>query len=401
MDVLIGVDTKKFKNLWSQLAKDGWKARPPTGLNVGHTYVKPGVKGKLRKERVNADYFCEPAVNEFPVPVGRPPIGKQAAYTAAQRQIPTAAPERDEHSDLGGQSGGVTPAAAAQGSDGVTPVATEQGGGHGGVSPVATEQCHRSGRSSPSGTEQARRADHSNSSCTEAIASDDDSIIDVSEEAKTDDGPDDLTAFDRDNFMDAMRAENLFPPPALDDINVGSEAFSVSDDSDEEDSAFCDFDPDLEEYMDEVESDSDFEDEGEAFQQDDDEMKGLEWELTAQANDPNKRVEDLRDIVDRLKRQKPIRDDQGQTADKAFKVRPILQVKEKTFRRGYRLGPVVSFDEDTIPNRSQYNPIRVYNKDKPHKYGTKCYMTCCAETGYCARVEVYLGAKPDKRKKQG
>lgn len=73
------------------------------------------------------------------------------------------------------------------------------------------------------------------------------------------------------------------------------------------------------------------------------------------------------------------------SGDKAWKVRPILQTIETTFRRGYRMGAKVSFDEGTIPNRSQFNPIRVYNKDKPHKYGTKCYMTCCAETGYCSR----------------
>lgn len=71
--------------------------------------------------------------------------------------------------------------------------------------------------------------------------------------------------------------------------------------------------------------------------------------------------------------------------DKAWKVRPILQVLEKTFHRGYRLGPRISFDEGTIPNRSKFNPVRVYNKEKPHKYGTKVYMTCCAETGYCTR----------------
>ncbi|POM60425.1 hypothetical protein PHPALM_30723 [Phytophthora palmivora] len=53
------------------------------------------------------------------------------------------------------------------------------------------------------------------------------------------------------------------------------------------------------------------------------------------------------------------------------------------------MGTRVSFDEGTIPNRSQFNPIRVYNKDKPHKYGTKCYMTCWAETGYCSRISLY------------
>ncbi|KAG1697279.1 hypothetical protein DVH05_016564 [Phytophthora capsici] len=57
MDVLDGVDPKEFKKLWTQPVKDGWKARPPTGLNVGLTYVEPGVKGKLCKDRVNVNYF--------------------------------------------------------------------------------------------------------------------------------------------------------------------------------------------------------------------------------------------------------------------------------------------------------------------------------------------------------
>ncbi|POM60676.1 hypothetical protein PHPALM_30429 [Phytophthora palmivora] len=121
------------------------------------------------------------------------------------------------------------------------------------------------------------------------------------------------------------------------------------------------------------------------------------------------------------------------TTDKAWKVRPVLQTIERTLRRCYRMGARPSFDEGTIPKRNQFNPIRVYNKDKPHKYGTKCYMTCCAETGYCSRisfcelffipfrivrnvlidtngsicysvlhiVEVYLGAVMNKQKSKG
>ncbi|OWY91524.1 hypothetical protein PHMEG_00039863 [Phytophthora megakarya] len=86
--------------------------------------------------------------------------------------------------------------------------------------------------------------------------------------------------------------------------------------------------------------------------------------------------------------------------DKAWKVRPLLQTIEKTFRRGYRLGKVISFDEGMMPNRSKFNPMRMFMPDKPSKYGTKFYMTCCAETAYCSRVEVYCGAtKPKKKKK--
>ncbi|KAJ8524872.1 hypothetical protein ON010_g16244 [Phytophthora cinnamomi] len=351
-------------------------------------------------------------------------MGKQAAYAAAQLQMPT---PRDEDEASAGQAAGFVRGDRAD---------TEQGSVSGGNGRV-----------------------------------DSDSESDASEEAKTDDEPDDLGAFERDNFMDAMRAENLFPPLTPDDVNVVPDIFSVSDESEEGDSAFYDIDPELEEFVDDVESDSEYEDEGENFQQDDDEMRGLEWEIFdqdhcgsgsffAQAQDPKKRVEDLRDIVSRLERQKPIKayeilhviglftartlcghtdgleklwtvgedgavpwgtfgkymtrdrfrmitrylhftSNLSHTTEKAFRVRPVLQVIEKTFRRGYCLGPAVSFDEGTIPNRSQYNPIRVYNKDKPHKYGTKCYMTCCADTGYCARVEVYLGAEPGKKKKQG
>ncbi|OWZ05992.1 LOW QUALITY PROTEIN: hypothetical protein PHMEG_00021815 [Phytophthora megakarya] len=81
----------------------------------------------------------------------------------------------------------------------------------------------------------------------------------------------------------------------------------------------------------------------------------------------------------------------GAHLDKAWKERP-------TFRRGYR--KVISFDEGMMPNRSKYNPVRVFMPDKPSKYGTKFYMTCCAETAYCSRVEIYCGAEKQTKKKK-
>ncbi|ETO85980.1 hypothetical protein F444_00436 [Phytophthora nicotianae P1976] len=53
-----------------------------------------------------------------------------------------------------------------------------------------------------------------------------------------------------------------------------------------------------------------------------------------------------------------------------------------------------------MPNRSKFNPMRVYMPDKPSKYGTKFYMTCCAETAYCSRVEIYCGADKKKKRKK-
>jgi hypothetical protein len=81
--------------------------------------------------------------------------------------------------------------------------------------------------------------------------------------------------------------------------------------------------------------------------------------------------------------------DDNRLRDRAWKVRPLLQVVQKTFRRGFLLGKTISFDEGMIGSRHRMNPMRVYMKAKPTKWGTKFYMTCCAETAYCARY-VYL-----------
>ncbi|KAJ0407209.1 hypothetical protein ATCC90586_004521 [Pythium insidiosum] len=80
--------------------------------------------------------------------------------------------------------------------------------------------------------------------------------------------------------------------------------------------------------------------------------------------------------------------DTNHLRDRAWKVRPVLQVVEKTFRRGFLLGKTISFDEGMVGSRHRMNPMRVYMKGKPTKWGTKFYMTCCAETAYCARVEI-------------
>lgn len=71
--------------------------------------------------------------------------------------------------------------------------------------------------------------------------------------------------------------------------------------------------------------------------------------------------------------------------DRAWKIRPVLDVLQRTFARGYRAPPVISFDEATLPSRSRYNPMRIFNKDKPHKWGTKVFVAACAKTAYCMR----------------
>jgi hypothetical protein len=71
--------------------------------------------------------------------------------------------------------------------------------------------------------------------------------------------------------------------------------------------------------------------------------------------------------------------------DRAWKIRSVVTTLQKTFRKGYQLPPVLSFDEGMLPSRSPFNKTRVFMKDKPHKWGTKMFMTCCATTAYCIR----------------
>ncbi|KAE9182907.1 hypothetical protein PF004_g24105 [Phytophthora fragariae] len=55
--------------------------------------------------------------------------------------------------------------------------------------------------------------------------------------------------------------------------------------------------------------------------------------------------------------------------DRAWKIRPVVDVLQRTFGRGYQTPPIISFDEATLPSCSRFNPMRQFNKDKPHKWG--------------------------------
>ncbi|POM78602.1 hypothetical protein PHPALM_3846, partial [Phytophthora palmivora] len=171
------IDPKEFKRLWSSLVKDGWRARGPSGLSSDHTYVKPGVKGKLQKDKVNVEYFVEQAAD-----VSGPAASRQQVVI--------------------------------------------------------------------------------------------DVVENFEEERKTEDEPA-FDAFDRDDFMEAFRAENLFGPVDVDDVNLSDEPFLCSAESEDEGSAFDEQEGGEEDYVDDVESDPDFEDVSEVFRQDDAECVSL------------------------------------------------------------------------------------------------------------------------------
>ncbi|POM73207.1 Hypothetical protein PHPALM_9965 [Phytophthora palmivora] len=79
--------------------------------------------------------------------------------------------------------------------------------------------------------------------------------------------------------------------------------------------------------------------------------------------------------------------------DRAWKIRKVVEVLQRTFFRGYIAPAHLAFDEAVFPSRSSFNKMRVYLKDKPHKWGTKLFMLCSAVTAYCIRFEVYCGKK--------
>lgn len=49
----------------------------------------------------------------------------------------------------------------------------------------------------------------------------------------------------------------------------------------------------------------------------------------------------------------------------------------------------MAFDEAMIPSLSRHNVICQLIKDKPYKWGTNVFMTCCAETTYCLQLKVF------------
>ncbi|ETL32574.1 hypothetical protein L916_14868 [Phytophthora nicotianae] len=79
--------------------------------------------------------------------------------------------------------------------------------------------------------------------------------------------------------------------------------------------------------------------------------------------------------------------------DRAWKIRKLVEVLQRTLLRGYVAPSHLAFDEAVLPSRSSFNKMRVYMKDKPHKWGTKLFMLCSAVSAYCIRFEVYCGQK--------
>lgn len=58
----------------------------------------------------------------------------------------------------------------------------------------------------------------------------------------------------------------------------------------------------------------------------------------------------------------------------------------------------VAIDEGMIPWRGNLS-FRVFNHDKPDKYGIKPFLLCDAENGYCCQFELYVGKRDNVSEK--
>lgn len=79
------------------------------------------------------------------------------------------------------------------------------------------------------------------------------------------------------------------------------------------------------------------------------------------------------------------------TLTRSGKVRKFLQYLETRFQEYYTPSENISVDESTIGFRGRVS-FRVYNKDKPTKWGIKVFVLCDASNGYVSAVEPYMGA---------
>jgi hypothetical protein len=76
--------------------------------------------------------------------------------------------------------------------------------------------------------------------------------------------------------------------------------------------------------------------------------------------------------------------------DAFFKLRPYFKQLCEICEQSFYPDEELTIDEGTCGFRGRIH-FRVFNKDKPDKYGMKIYMLCDAHTGYALRMIPYIG----------
>lgn len=73
-----------------------------------------------------------------------------------------------------------------------------------------------------------------------------------------------------------------------------------------------------------------------------------------------------------------------------YKVRPVLDYIVEKFKEMYQPGQDICIDEGMMLWWGHLS-FRVYNLQKPVKYGIKSYILCDSATGYCFNMRPYVG----------
>ena len=82
--------------------------------------------------------------------------------------------------------------------------------------------------------------------------------------------------------------------------------------------------------------------------------------------------------------------DAAETPDRLAKVNPVLLYLTDKFKEMFVPGRNVSIDEGMLLWCGRL-AFRVYNPQKPTKYGIKSYILCDSGTGYCYSLKPYSG----------
>jgi len=76
--------------------------------------------------------------------------------------------------------------------------------------------------------------------------------------------------------------------------------------------------------------------------------------------------------------------------DRLYKIRPVLDHLVSKFREMYQPKSNICIDEGMFLWHGRL-AFRVYNPQKPIKYGIKSYILCDSDTGYCFNMKPYCG----------
>ncbi|GFO35124.1 PiggyBac transposable element-derived protein 4-like [Plakobranchus ocellatus] len=78
--------------------------------------------------------------------------------------------------------------------------------------------------------------------------------------------------------------------------------------------------------------------------------------------------------------------------DPIFKIRPFIERLNANFKSVFLPGKNIAIDEAMVAWRGPLK-FRVYNPDKPDKFGIKVFELCDGATAYCCNLEFYTGKR--------